>query len=292
MAIIAILIGLLLPAVQVVRESANRTKCANNIKQMSLAFFQHYQTHRWFPDGGEYWDWPRYRLSRNSSGGPMTAPNQNWGWAYQILPYIEQGDVWRQAKDPDVRYAVIALYFCPSRRMPMRVYDSRYGESCMMDYAGNGGVDSRLEPGPPTGTGDNSGSYGNGLDGVVVRRPNDLPHRSEKVGLTNIPDGTSNTVMLGEKRMDLGQLGKNQPDDDQGYVAGWDWDTIRWGQNPPAKDKKGEWTPDRFGSSHLAGVNIALADGSVRVIRFSIEASVWKRLCSRNDGQPISSSDF
>jgi prepilin-type processing-associated H-X9-DG protein len=133
----------------------------------------------------------------------------------------------------------------------------------------------------------------------VVRRPDGTANRSEPVGLTNIPDGASNTLLLSEKRMDVGQIGQSQPDNDQGFVAGWDWDEIRWGQQAPMRDRAGEWTPDRFGSSHRAGINAVFADGSVRVISYSIQSNndprnlgVWQRLCSRNDGQPVSAGDF
>src|SRR5262249_25118760 len=96
-AIIAVLIGLLMPSVQKVREAANRVQCANNLKQLGLAFHHHHDVRRIFPDGGEYWDpgsAPR-SFSDDAKTIPAQAPNQNYGWAYQILPYIEQENVWR-----------------------------------------------------------------------------------------------------------------------------------------------------------------------------------------------------
>jgi prepilin-type N-terminal cleavage/methylation domain-containing protein len=290
-AIIAVLIGLLVPAVQSVREAGNRIQCSNNLKQIGLAFLNHYQITHYFPDGGEYWDdaaYPRTMVG----GAPAPSPKQNWGWGYQILPYIEQENAWKQASSRAARSAVIAIYFCPSRRAPMTIFDARYGESGMIDYAGNAGID-------PLTTPPNSGSYGNGRDGVVVRRPNGSPTRSDRVGLIDIPDGVSNTLMVAEKRMDVGKIGQNQPDDDQGYTDGWDWDTIRWGQSAPARDQAGVWTPDRFGSSHRVGINAVFADGSVRQIAFTVQSNldpknlgVWQRLCSRNDGRPVSLDDF
>ena len=110
-AIIAVLIGLLLPAVQKVREAANRAKCANNLKQIGLAFQMHHEQLGHFPTGG--WDWwapPTY-----TGGQPLTGAPQQAGWGFQILPYVEGDNAWRAG-------AVTAIatpnpvFFCPSRR--------------------------------------------------------------------------------------------------------------------------------------------------------------------------------
>src|SRR5713226_5137815 len=123
-AIIGVLIALLLPAVQKVRETGNRVVCTNNLKQIGLAFQNHHSILGIFPDGGERWDdLEPTRLN----GGPVMAPMQYWGWAYQVLPYIEQKDVWVQSTGRAIRSTLIKAYFCPTRRAPMLVYDDRYG---------------------------------------------------------------------------------------------------------------------------------------------------------------------
>jgi prepilin-type N-terminal cleavage/methylation domain-containing protein/prepilin-type processing-associated H-X9-DG protein len=288
-AIIGILIALLLPAVQRVRESANRTTCSNHLKQISLAFHHHHDVVGHFPDGGEYWD--PAKAPRTWSGPiPESAPKQNWGWAYQILPFVEQAALWELPNDTAVRGTLLELYFCPSRRRPMLVYDSRYGYSCMLDYAGNGGTD-KTEPA--------AGSPGNGRNGVVVRRPGANVNRSMPVRLAIITDGAANTVLAAEKRMQVSFLGVSQPDDDQGYVCGWDQDEIRWAFDPPAQDVLSStvWKQApawQFGSAHLSGMNTAFCDGSVRFIPYTIPSNndpsnpgIWQRLCVRNDGLPV-----
>ena len=98
----------------------------------------------------------------------------------------------------------------------------------MTDYAGNGGTDA---------AGDNGGPIrGNGKDGTIVRRPNGSPDRSAAVKMGMITDGTSHTLLAGEKCLNSGRIREWQPDDDEGFVAGWDYDVIRWGRFQPSQD--------------------------------------------------------
>jgi prepilin-type processing-associated H-X9-DG protein len=294
------LVSLLLPAVQAAREAGRRTQCGNNLKQMGLACLSHEQAYGILPDGGElYWQ------SRTSSanGSPAIAGSQYWGWEYQILPYIDQGNVWSIAADATVEANTIPFYFCPSRRRPQAhtnnplPYLEWAGVRAMTDYAGNGGTDQ---------TGSEGWSiYGNGKDGVIVRRPDGTGLRSGAVGSANIPDGASNTLLAGEKSLNLGRLGQWQPDDDGGYIEGWDFDTIRWGYFPPTPDwydssdlssygNNGPFASlhAAFGSAHAGSFNSVFADGHVRPINYSVALNVFMELSCRNDGQTAIANDY
>jgi prepilin-type N-terminal cleavage/methylation domain-containing protein len=274
-AIIAVLLGMLLAAAQKAREAANRVRCMNNLKQITTAFHVHHDTFGYLPDGGEDWTSPRSWVGN----APAVAPQQVWGWAYQILPYIEQSALWAEPKDSEVEPVAIPIYFCPSRRSPMVI-----GGRAMIDYAGNAGTDTSM----PSG-----GNPGSGQDGTVVRRwlPNTTRSLPVALDSSGIPDGTSNTLLLGEKHMDLANLGKDQADDDQGFSDGWDWDIVRWGIDQPIKDSD-TWNGVAFGSSHPSGFCAAFADGSIRIIRYDIKLAVFKNVCSRNDGQFVNPDEF
>src|SRR5579871_476112 len=90
-AIIAVLIGLLLPAVQKVREAANRIQCSNNLKQIGIAFHHHHDTYGSFPGGGDYWATPPTFVN----GEPAIGARQKAGWGFQILPFIEADNIWK-----------------------------------------------------------------------------------------------------------------------------------------------------------------------------------------------------
>jgi prepilin-type N-terminal cleavage/methylation domain-containing protein len=201
-AIIGVLVALLLPAVQAAREASRRSKCTNNLRQFGLAVQNHHDVLNIFPDGGENWDpvaWPRSM----AGGSPATAPKQNWGWGYQILPYIEQGNVWSSANDATVRGSVIPVYFCPTRRKPTTI---QVGTTpipiAMIDYVGSAGTDPFLAPPQDATTVDIAGAgLGNGTDGPIVRRPGGAPNRGQSVRMATITDGSSNTLLIGEKRL-------------------------------------------------------------------------------------------
>jgi len=292
-AIIGTLISLLLPAVQSAKESGRRVQCANNLKQIGVACLDHESAHGILPDGGE-----RFWLSRSISGGmPLGAPRQNWGWAYRILPHLEQHNVWMLASDALAAKTPIPGYFCPSRRQPQALNAPRPPMPCpepngiraMIDYAGNAGTDPTGDLGVMI--------YGNGKDGVIVRRPDGSSDRSCSVTNAEIVDGTSNTLLVAEKTFNRGRLGEWQPEDDEGYVTGWDFDTIRWGRFQPLQDWHDVSSASAydtasfvtlrgaFGSAHAVSFNSVLADGHVRAISYNVGLDVFKKLSSATTGR-------
>jgi prepilin-type N-terminal cleavage/methylation domain-containing protein len=308
-AIIGVLVALLLPAVQAAREASRRTRCANSVKQFGIAFHNHHDTLGIFPDGGENWSPTAY--PRSMKGGvPDTAPNQNWGWGYQILPYIEQSSVWMNASDDVVRGVTLPVYFCASRRKPMAIVVGPTTPPIpagMIDYVGNAGTEAFLDPVQSQvvngiGVDIPGAAVGNGTDGVVVRRPGGFPNRGQSLRLAILTDGASNTLLIGEKRLRPENLGRPQSHDDQGFTAGWDRDEICWGNVPPDIDRRGQDGFYQFGSAHSSGFSAVFCDGSVRTIRYNIQSNntptannplgVWQRICKREDGLPVDDSSL
>src|SRR5262249_18286081 len=109
--------------------------------------------------------------------------------------------------------------------------------------------------------------------------------------IRDITDGTSSTLLVGEKRMNLFYLGQVvRSDDNEGYTAGNDWDTMRSANSPPGHDTN-EASAERgfanFGASHPSGLNVVFADGSVHLIAFDIDPVVFARLGTRADGEQV-----
>jgi prepilin-type N-terminal cleavage/methylation domain-containing protein len=275
-AIIAILIGLLLPAVQKVREAAARTSCTNNLKQIGLAFHNFHDAMNQLPNAGS--DGPNINCCNATT-------RLGWTWLYHITPYIEQQNVYDNPSDTAVAQTAIKIYYCPSRRQPT-TYGS--GSTARSDYAGNGGRDMA----------------GEGREGMLIRqwkspgppKPIDAPVE-QKLTFASVTDGLSNTIMVGDKQVHPSVLGSAGGDNEPWNNSGWDQDHVRFGEAVPEPDSK---HPDktqptfwsvRFGSSHPAGFNAVLGDGSVRFIRYGIDPANWMRICLINDGEVIN-SDF
>src|SRR5262245_34250252 len=214
-AVISILMGLLLPAVQMARESARRATCQNNLKQIGLAFHLHHDQFREFPTGGFVALTPPNYVG----GAPAVGAQQRAGWAFQILPFIEADATWgggQATTDKDRALVAIRttnnLFFCPTRRAPQTVtYPDNYV--------------------PPLTGGDITHAL---CDYAASNKENTgVVRQARATKFATIKDGTTNTLMVGEKRLNLRHLGSKQDDDNQGYTAGFNFDTVRKTLRPP-----------------------------------------------------------
>jgi prepilin-type N-terminal cleavage/methylation domain-containing protein len=290
-AIIGILMALLLPAVQFVRESGRKTSCANNLAQIGKAIAQHHAQYQIYPTAGLDENSPR---SKGGNGDPQLADKQWWGWAYQILPFVDQEKDYLRT-DAEVAALIIPNYFCPTRRRPQ----AREGSGCglpprtprgAIDYAGNGGVGDSPSGGQqlfPTSPGAWINQNGTIIpvgfrDAGGVYRPAAMRDRVSGA----MPDGDAYTILVGERNYNRQRMAdSSQQDENNGYVAGYSWDTIRWGYDVPAADRLDMSDFDtRFGSSHNLIAQFVFCDGGVRTISYNVNLPVFQGLCHRDDG--------
>jgi prepilin-type N-terminal cleavage/methylation domain-containing protein/prepilin-type processing-associated H-X9-DG protein len=266
--IVGMLMGLLLPAVQRVREAASRTQCQNNLKQLGLAFHNHHDALGYFPTGGWGWNLPPTYVN----GQPTIGPLQQAGWGFQILPYIEAENVWRAGAVTAVA-TPNKLFFCPTRRAPQTV---SHRDNYFPPITGGDVVHALCDYAA-------SNKEGTG----VVRR---------FIGtrILEITDGTSLTLMIAEKRINLRYLGEWQDDDNEGYTAGWNDDTLRRTTRVPAQDHSLAFGNGfhQFGSSHPGRMNAVFADGSMHTITYSIGRAEFEALGDKSDGKVLHHSDF
>lgn len=299
-ATLGILTGMILVGVQNAREAANRATCQNHLRQVGLAWMNHHAAHGYFPTKGTG-STPVLTYSGVGSpavGGPRW-DDQHGSWLFQILPYIEQDSAWRQAGAKDVDAAasnalgtVIPIYFCPSRPRP-KTWEPPLNElsnppiglvRAGNDYAGNSGASSATPneyPKPPNGIFGHAPSYGRGGGWVLAA--------------AQVTDGLSNTVMVGERRIRPQWYAGPVVDENMfGYAQSSETETCASGaagevKLPPASDRLRDAPQpySQFGSAHPAGMNVVLADGSVRTVPYSINPDVWTLLCVRNDGRSL-----
>ena len=299
-AIIGVLVALLLPAVQAARESARRMQCKNHLKQIGLAFQNHHDTIGHLPTGG--WGWS---YVGDPDGG--FGIDQPGGWTYNILPFIEQKnlhDIGAGSPGPlkltELKRLVetpIKFYNCPSRR-PAGLYPvpiqptnaaSPVTQGAKTDYSVNAGdqLADQRSGGAPTDAVPGLFTY----TGICYER--------SRIRLAEVTDGTSNTILGGEKHLAVQKYrsGDDGADNENLYV-GFDNDHFRSANNttvgsgvgdirfPPRVDSR---TADLrcFGSAHPASFNIVLCDGSVRSVNYTIDQTTFMRLGNRADGQPL-----
>jgi prepilin-type N-terminal cleavage/methylation domain-containing protein len=292
--IIGILIALLLPAVQKVREAANRAHCANNLKQLGLAFHNHHDTYGYFPSGGWGWTNPP---SYDAIGSPIIGYYQKAGWGFQILPFIEAENVWKGgAATNNQDRAIVAIstpnkmFFCPSRRPPTtKLYYPARKTDGYITHIQDLSPTNTLPPEIITAMCDYAASNINDAMDGVVRLKN--PHR-----IADVTDGTSNTLMLGEKQLYERTMNKLQSDDDQGYTAGYDHDTLRHTDQLPAPDWVETGVPGSqaglFGAAHTSGFNTVFTDASVHFMKYSISLNTFTALGSINDCMALDTAGF
>jgi hypothetical protein len=210
---------------------------------------------------------------------PAICDGQQGSWAFQILPYLEAVAVWEgRGITDDVQKTIQAVatpqevFFCPTRRPMMTI---TYSDP---EYMGGLTLTHALC--------DYAGSNYEGT-GAIQHDHSTRP--------AEITDGLSHTLLIGEKRLNIGELGTKQNDDNEGYTSGFDEDTIRKTGNIPIPDDEDETpAPDinkedatgeyLFGSSHPHMFQAVYCDGSVHSIEYSIDKLIFACLGNRSDG--------
>ena len=285
-AIIAVLIGLLLPAVQKVRAAASRTKCSNNLKQIALAVHGFHNAQNRFPEN-----------TLEGPSGPYGPQTKAWSWLARILPNAEQNSLYQQSgalsrtlyEGRDVTATPIKLFQCPSDTAgPPRddaadlgVWNPPVIDAAPTNYKGVSGANWGW--GDPKWRNPDANGNWDGLnqgDGVFYR----TDWKSPK-GLSAIADGTSNTFLIGE----------SVPD----YTHWFAWAYANSAtatcaippnaQYPLDDDYTWNWEyASSFRSRHSGGLNFALADGSVRFIADNINLTTYRALATIRGGEIVS----
>lgn len=312
--IIGILIALLLPAVQAAREAARRAQCSNHLKQLSLAMHGFQETNGALPSGGWGFEWAPHP----DRGVGVDQPGS---WVYSILPYLEQqslfdlgAGVGANVDNADLQNANVQRFatpldmlICPTRRQainyptinPAAAFVTKpylCGQLSLysrIDYAANGGEDWV--------------SFGIGPLGLGALSTYTFPSPVNCSGIvmvhnrykfSDIEDGLSNTLMIGEKFLDPDHYitGESYGDDQGPFVAD-ERDSMRAAGYGgvcilPSQDTPGVNETFGFGSAHANGLLFALCDGSVRLINYTIAETVYRRLANRRDGYTVDPRQF
>src|SRR5262245_22378145 len=289
-AIIAILIGLLLPAVQKVREAAARMKCSNNLKQLGIALHSYHDVNGTFPPGA-----------------PVNATSI--GWNSFVLPYIEQGNIWTLMNPAVGAYATganrnqganrIPTFLCPSydQEQSSSTIDNVNGQNGFtIHYVGNMGPKGTN---PTTGAAYSwanvGGQGGMSVEGMLPYHTSvwtSQPAKPTGVTMTAITDGTSNTLMLFE----VAWRGlEASPGSLRAWPRGCHWGddctsmkNVTNAMRTVKYNGGGNYNDISMGSNHTGGCNVAFGDGSVRFLRESVDLNrVLKPLASRAGGEVV-----
>ena len=317
-AIIGMLVAILLPAVQAARESARKTQCKNNLKQMATACLSHESAQRFLPSSG----WGLRWVGDPDGGFGSTQPG---GWAYSILPYMDYRDLYDAGNRlvelhmlydfedennlPDEHFlrlvsTSVAVFNCPSKR-PAQLYPVALPASA--SQLANNVPNCSNHSGCEVARGDyrvNSGNMRPGdMNGplMVFERPfyqrrrgnsnqNGISFQYSEVRIRDITDGTSTTALIGEKYQEpssyyTGEDGADNQcvysghnSDNNGYTGNESGAVFR-----PLQDRPGLRHAHYFGSAHTEGLHMAYCDGSVHFIGYDVDGPVWYGLGGRND---------
>ncbi len=284
-AIIGILIGMLMPAVQMVREAARRTQCANNLKQIGLAIHTYEGAKKLYP--------------------PSRAADGFLTWPVYLMPFLEEGNMYDKLdvrkryfdQNPVIVRRPMQVMLCPSRprRQNYSKFETRGPVGAIGDYAGNAGSQQffpydrwALFEEPVDGVFNSGFTKDNKVENGML-----VGAEKGRYGQSSISDGTSNTIFIGEKYVSTyGELESH----------GWGDGSIYNGDEPEtfmriggygmglASSQTLDLSPGEypiFGSGHPQVVNFVFGDGSVHAIATATDVETVYRLCSRNDGNHV-----
>jgi prepilin-type N-terminal cleavage/methylation domain-containing protein/prepilin-type processing-associated H-X9-DG protein len=301
-AIIGILIALLLPAVQAARESARRTQCTNNLKQMGLGLMNFHDNYTFYPPGGI--EAPFRAMNLTCANGPC-----HHGWGVPLLAYIEQAALaekydwtvdFRHANNRDTVLQQLAVFQCPSCPKPNRIRRLTTGahspwEAACSDYAPMATVETDLyNLNPPV------------VDQVGTRaRTGVMPGMGDAINvplvrMSDILDGTSNTLCIVEDAIRPETWRKGQFVSASG-VGGAPWADrqnniglngasdlgITPPDGPPGLCALNCTNEEEVYSFHPGGANVVFADGSVHFLRQNVSIRIMARLVTRKGGEAL-----
>ncbi len=298
-AIIAVLIGLLLPAVQKVREAAARTRCSNNLKQFGLALHSYHDIHNRFPPGGLQ--------------GPMNAPTWSWDddrgtWLVYTLPHMEQEALFRLVPNWDTYNSAGTARLNPTFAAARPPYMRCPSDSSLLDRAVSNYVGSLgpqrvggpcgFNPHQPLTIGNlhlDNPDHGNTISASQLKGM--FGRLGPIITMASMSDGTSNTILVGETIPEW---------HDHFHLVDHSWSFFNGGAShastvvpinyrsdapngcSPANRARDNWNISwGFKSRHTGGANFLFGDGTVSFIRDSIDMQTYQLLGCRNDGLPV-----
>jgi prepilin-type N-terminal cleavage/methylation domain-containing protein len=305
--IIGILVMLMIPAVQAVREAGRRAQCKNNLGQIGKAMQNHHSTHGYFPSSG----WGTRWVGDPERGFGAGQPG---GWIYSLLPFMEKENIYAMGKGltgtqksnmlMEQHKIPVAEFICPSRRRAVAypasteapINAAKAPQYAKSDYAANGG--SVVITGTATEQLNCLQTYPNcnwvRTSAFLLQNFNGVS--GERSEVQEIPDGTSYTYFAGEKYLNAEKyVTGDDPSDNGSLYQGNDADVNRWANAslPPMQDNpRLDVGSQRFGSAHAAGFNVVMCDGSVHTLAYDLDPTVHERLANRRDGNPIPADLF